>query len=210
MGRLGRSVRVALVAAMAFVPGPALAQTTTTSVTSTSTSTSVTSTSTSTSTLAPTTTSSTPAHPCTGQPCTDRPPQLLLSAASGQIQADQDGYCWLLPTQLASTCMATSRTEDYKAPLLVVTEGETVTLRFTAPAPGAPRQVSLTQRAERTPLAAANPTTFRVTLAPGVHDHLGVASTWLQGDASHGFRLDVRRAAAPADPSAGRRIALTG
>lgn len=82
--------------------------------------------------------------------------------------------------------MATSRTEDYKAPLLVVTEGETVTLRFTAPAPGAPRQVSLTQRAERTPLTAANPTTFRVTLAPGVHDHLGVASTWLQGDVPMG------------------------
>jgi hypothetical protein len=106
-------------------------------------------------------------------------------------------------------CTAVSRTSDYKAPLLVVTEGETVTVRFSAPAPGPPRQVSLTRAGERTALIAANPTIFRVALAPGVHD-LGVATTWLQGDVYYEFRLDVRRAATPADPSAGRRIALTG
>ncbi len=67
----------------------------------------------------------------------------------------------------------------------------------------------MTRAGEGTALTAANPTTFRVTLAPGVLD-LGVATTWLQGDVYYGFRLDVRRAATPADPSAGRRIALTG
>ena len=94
--------------------------------------------------------------------------------------------------------------------MLVVTEGATVTLRFTSSVSLTPRQVSLADDGVVTPLTPANPTSFRVTLVPGIHANLDVRTLWLQGDVGYTFSLDVRRAATPADPSGGRRIALTG
>jgi hypothetical protein len=197
MRRPGKSVRMVLVATVALVPGAALAQTTTSS------------TSTTTSTVATTTTSTTVVHPCTGQPCTQGPPQVEVSSPSGRIQADLDGSCWLSLSQNVSACLAVARMLGYQPPSLVVTEGDTVTIRFLEPVPGSPRRVSLIQSGQATPLTAANPTTFRVTNAPGIHN-FGLSAEWLQGEVRHGFGLDVRRAATPADPSKGRRIALTG
>ena len=201
MRRSGQFMRMGLVAAV-FLPGAAFAQTTSTSSTI--------STSTTTSTVATTTTSTTLVHPCTGQTCAPMPPQLVLSTPSAQVQADQGGFCWLQPTEPIAGCTAVSRTTDYRAPTLVVTEGETVTVRFTSAVPLAPRQVSLADNGAVTPLIAANPTSFRVTLPPGVHPNLDLRTLWLQGDVGYTFSLDVRRAATPADPSQGRRIALTG
>jgi hypothetical protein len=70
--------------------------------------------------------------------------------------------------------------------------------------------VSLGVEGVVTPLTAANPTTFRVSLAPGIHGNLAILARWPQGEAPYGFRLDVRRAATLAEPSVGRPIALTG
>ena len=199
MRRLGTTARVALVASLALAPGAALAQTTTMSSTTTSTSTTVTS-----------TTTTTMAHPCTGQPCTDRPPDVVLSTPTAQIDADTGGYCWQLPTQPLSVCRALSVVAGYQPPILAVTEGEVVTVRFTPPVPGTPQQVSLSDDGALTPLTAGNPTTFRVDLPAGIHEGLALQVRWLQGDIRHGFRLDVRRPATPAVPSDGRQIALTG
>ena len=202
MRRPGMSTRVALVATLAFVPGAAFAQTTTTSSTTSTTTTSV---------VASTTTSTTLVHPCTGQPCTELPPQVVLFTPSAQIQADRGGFCWRQPTLPTTVCAAVTRTLDYRAPTLVVTEGETVTVRFTPAVPGTPQKLSLTENnGAVTPITPASPTSFRVTQAPGLHANLGLETVWLQGEVGYTFSLDVRRAAAPADPSDGRRIALTG
>lgn len=83
-------------------------------------------------------------------------------------------------------------------------------MRFTPPVPGTPIDVSLGTDGVVTALTAASPTTFRVTLAPGIHNNLAILTRWLQGEAPYGFRLDVHRAATPADPSGGRPLALTG
>ena len=203
MRRPRRSLRVVLLVVMALVPGAASAQTT-------SSTTSTTPASPTTSSVAPTTTSTTLADPCTGQLCTEEPPQVVLVSASGQIQADRGGYCWRRPADPNRFCVALARPLGYQPPILVVTEGETVTVRFTPPVPGTPVDVSLGTDGVVTPLTAANPTTFRVTLAPGIHDNLAILARWPQGEAPYGFRLDVRRVATPAEPSGGRPIALTG
>jgi hypothetical protein len=135
---------------------------------------------------------------------------VVLVSASGQIQADRGSYCWRRPADPTRVCVALARLPGYQPPILVVTEGETVTVRFTPPVPGTPIDVSLGTDGVVTPLTAASPTTFRVTLAPGIHPNLAILTRWLQGEAPYGFRLDVRRAATPADPSGGRPIALTG
>lgn len=201
--RLGRSVRVALVVGLTCAPGVAWAQTTTSSSSTTS------STSTTTSTVAPTTTT-TAANPCAGQPCTDGPPHVTLSTPSAHIQADRGSHCWRHPVEPITGCVALAAVPGYKPPILVVTEGELVTVRFTAPVPGTPQQVSFADNGVLTPLAAANPTTFPVSLAPGTHENLGLVTHWLQGKVPYHFRLDVRRAATPGVPSDGRPIALTG
>jgi hypothetical protein len=201
MRRIGRSVRVAVVVGMALLPGAALAQTTTSSSSSTSSS--------STSTVAPTTTT-TQAHPCTGQPCTADPPGVVLSTPSVQIEADRGSYCWRRPTEPTGFCVALSRAPGYQPPLLVVTEGEVVTVRFTGPVPGTPQQVLLADNGALTPLAATSPTSFRVDLAPGINENLAIITRWLQGEVPHVFRLDVRRATTPPVPNDGRRITLTG
>lgn len=198
MRRPRRSLRVVLLAVMTLIPGAASAQTTTSTTTTT------------TSTITPTTTSTTLANPCTGQPCTEEPPQVVLVSASGQIQADRGGYCWRRPEDPNRFCVAIARPLGYQPPILVVAEGETVTVRFTPPVPGTPIEVSLGTDGVVTPLTAASPTTFRVTLAPGIHDNMAILTRWLQGEAPYGFRLDVRRLATPAEPSGGRPIALTG
>ncbi len=203
MRRLTRVMRVALVIGATFAPGVAWAQTTTTTTTTTSSS------STTTSTVAPTTTT-TLVNPCAGQPCTDEPPGVVLSTATAEIEAHQGSYCWRLQEGSQTRCLALALAPDYKPPVLVVTEGETVTVRFTPPVPGVPQQVSFANNGVLTPLTAANPTSFRVDLPAGVHENLALITRWLQGEVPYGFRLDVRRAATSAPPSDGRVIALTG
>ena len=204
MRRIGQLLRVAfVVAGVTLVPSIAWAQTTTSTTSSTSTSMSFGSQS----QPIPTTTV---AHPCTGQPCTTEPPALVLSTSTAQIEADQGSYCWHRPTDATGFCRAHAAVPGYKPPLLVATEGELVTLRFTAPVPGSPQQVSFVNSGVPTPLTAANPTSFQVDLAPGLHEGLAVSTRWLQGDVPYHFRLDVRRATTPAVASDGRQIALTG
>lgn len=204
MRRLGKSIRVALVVGASVLPGTALAQTTTSTSSSTSTSTSST-----TSTVASTTTT-TQVHPCTGQPCTVDPPRLTLSTSTAQIEADRGSYCWRRPGDPGAICLALTLAPDYKPPILIVTEGEVVTVRFTPPAPGTPQQVSLANNGALTPLPATNPTSFRVDLAPGVHEKLAITTRWLQGEVPYAFRLDVRRATTPPVANDGRLITLTG
>lgn len=201
MRRPGRSMRTVLATALVFVPGAAFAQTTSTSSTTSSSTTS---------TVATTSTSTTMVNPCIGQPCTAGPPEVVLSTATARIQADQSGFCWRQPTSDTTVCIATARPLNYQAPTLVVTQGELVTVRFTEPVPGAPRQISMAENGVATPITAANPTSFRVTLTPGLHPNLQLTTVWLQGNVEYTFSLDVRRAATPATPSGGRRIALTG
>jgi hypothetical protein len=210
MRRIGRSLRGALaVVGLTLVPGVAWAQTTTTTSSTSSTSTSAMSNSQSQS-GAPVPTTTTVAHPCTGQPCTTEPPALVLSSSTAQIEADQGSYCWHRPADPTGSCRALAVVPGYKPPLLVVTEGELITARFTAPVPGAPGQVSLADNGALTPLTAANPTSFRVDFAPGLHERLAVITRWVQGEVPYHFRLDVRRATTPAVASDGRQIALTG
>lgn len=135
---------------------------------------------------------------------------MVLVSASGQIQADRGGYCWRRPEDSNRFCVATARPLNYQPPILVVTEDETVSVRFTPPVPGTPVEVVLGTDGVVTPLTAASPTTFRVTLTTGIHDNVAILTRWLQGEASYGFRLEVRRLATPAEPSGGRPITLTG
>jgi hypothetical protein len=200
MRRLGCSVRVALVAVMTFVPDVAFAQTTTSS----------TSTSTSTTTSTPASTTTTLANPCTGQSCTDEPPGVVLSTPTAQIEADKGSYCWRRPADPTGFCVALAVAPGYKPPILVVTEGELVTVRFTAPVPGNPQQVSFASSGALTPLTATNPTSFRVDLAPGIYESVSLLTRWLQGEVPYAFGLDIRRAATPAVVSDPRPIALTG
>ena len=58
-------------------------------------------------------------------------------------------------------------------------------------------------------LPASNPTSFRVDLAPGIHDE-GLNTRWLQGEVPFAFRLDVRSSAPPATPVARDGLTLTG
>ena len=201
MRRLGCSVCIAVAAVVTFVPGVAFAQTTTSSSSSTSTSTT---------TSTPASTTTTMAHPCTGQPCTEEPPGVVLSTPTAQIEADRGSYCWRRPAEPTSFCVALAVAPGYKPPILVVTEGDLVTVRFTAPTPGTPQSVSLANNGAVTPLAATNPTSFRVDLAPGIYESVSVVTRWLQGEVPHHFRLDVRRAGTPPIASDPRPIALTG
>ncbi|MGI8809710.1 MAG: hypothetical protein ACR2KK_18090 [Acidimicrobiales bacterium] len=208
-----RRIAVAvLVGVGLFAGGGAGAQTTTTSTTTSSstTSTSTTSTSTTSSTVAPTTTSSTLANPCTGQVCTAEPPGVVLSTASTQIAADRGSYCWREPVGQLTGCVALAVAPGYKPPILVVTQGETVTVRFTMSVAMIPLGVSLARDGQLTPLAAANPTSFRVDLAPGIHEQLAINARWLQGEVPYHFRLDVRAAAQPATPVVTGGLTLTG
>jgi len=55
---------------------------------------------------------------------------------------------------------------------------------------GIPQQVSLASNGVLTALTPANPTSFRVDLAPGVHENLSLRTRWLQGEVPDLFRLD--------------------
>lgn len=204
-----RRVGVAVLVALGlFAGGGAGAQTTTTSTSSTSSSTS--STSVVPTTAAPTTTSTTLVHPCTGRVCAAEPPTVVLSTSSTQIAADRGSFCWLETARPLTTCLALAVTPGYQPPLLVVTQGETVTVRFTSQPPLTPLEVALVRSGERVALAAANPTSFRVDLPPGIHEQMGLTTRWLQGEVPYHFRLDVRRAAQPATPTRTGGLALTG
>lgn len=172
------------------------AQTTTTSSTS-STSTSTTS------TTVGATTSTTQANPCTGQPCTERPPQAFLAGVNGEVRLDPGGFCWTSPTPAQGNLCATADLPDPPV-TLVVRRGETLTLRFDAR--GAPTRVTLRENDVPAPLAAGNPVRFAADYPVGFHT-LDVSTLWLQGDMNYRVRLDVRAAATP---RTGTRIALTG
>ena len=108
---------------------------------------------------------------------------------------------------LCATAAGTPDSTARQTRMLVVTEGETVTVRFTPPVPGTPQQVSLVNYGANgalTPVAAANPTSFRIDLEAGVYERLALVTRWLQGEVQYGFGLDVRRPASPAAPSDGR------
>jgi hypothetical protein len=162
------------------------AQTTTSSTTSPSTSTST------------STTSPTIANPCTGRVCTAEPPAAFLAGSRGEVALDRGSYCWQTFTPGGFGLCADRAASEPNA-RLVVTSGETVTLRFSAMTP---TEVVLVRANTSTPLTAGNPVRFVMSLPVGVHT-VGFFTRWVQGDASYGVRLDVRAA------STGR-IALTG
>ena len=199
-------VAVALLVGLGlFGGGGAGAQTTTSSTSSSTTSSSTTS-----STSVATTTSTTLVHPCTGQPCTAEPPHAVLSTSSAQITADRGSYCWREATGDSTRCVVLGAPPaGYKPPLLVVTQGEVVTVRFTAPVPLRPVAVALARQATLVPLPGTNPTSFRVDREPGIHDN-GLITLWLQGQVPYFFQLDVRAAAPPATPVGRRQLTLTG
>ena len=200
LGRLGMAVQAAVLLGIAAVPGAAFGQTTT----STTSSTSVTTT-----TVGATTTTTLP-NPCADRPCTTEPPGAVLSTSSTQLVPDRGSYCWRQPAGDTTMCLALAAVPGYKPPLLVVTEGELVTVRFTAPVPLAPEDVALVKAGERlVALPAANPTEFRVDLPPGLHESVWLSTRWLQGELQYSFRLEVRARPEPTPP-AGRTLALTG
>ena len=203
-------IAVALVLALGlFAGGGAGAQTTTSSSSTTSSST-TSSTAVVPTTSPPTTTSTTLAHPCTGQPCTAEPPGAVLSTTSRELVADRGSYCWREPAGEMTKCLALALAPGYQPPILVVTRGELVTVRFTAPVAMTPLGVVLRRGAERMTLPVSNPTSFRVDLAPGIYDQVGLDTRWLQGEVPYAFRLDVRSSAPPATPVVRDRLTLTG
>jgi hypothetical protein len=135
-------------------------------------------------------------------------PRAVLSTPSTEVEADRGSYCWLQPEGSTTLCVAVARSLDYQAPLLAVTQGEVVTVRFVAPVALVPDEVALVVGGARGAVVAANPTQFRVDLAPGVHENVSLSTRWLQGEVSYHFRLDVRPAATAPQP--GRILALTG
>ena len=204
-----RRIAVAVVLALGlFAGGGAGAQTTTSSSSTTSSST-TTSTAVVPTTSLPTT-STTVVHPCTGQPCTAEPPGAVLSTQSRELVPDRGSFCWREPAGESTLCLALAVAPGYQPPILVVTQGELVTVRFTAPVAMTPLEVTLRRGAERVALQASNPTTFRVDLAPGIYDQVGLNTRWLQGEVPFAFRLDVRGSAPPAIPVVRDGLTLTG
>lgn len=164
-------------------------------------------TTTTTSTTVAATTSTTEPNPCTGQPCTERPPHAFLAGASGEVRLPPGGYCWRGPVpnaqgQLVGVCTASSSIDPPVT--LVVRRGETLTMRFEAP--GGPTQVQFSRNGAVTTLGAGNPVRFRADFPSGFQT-LEIATRWLQGDVFYPVRLDVRAAATP---RTGTNIALTG
>lgn len=197
-----RRTAVALLAVVGLFGGGVAGAQTTTSSTSSST--------TSSTSVAPTTTSTTLVHPCTGQPCTAEPPGAVLSTSSNQITADRGSYCWRDATGPSTMCVVLSAPPPgYESPLLVVTQGEVVTVRFTAPVPLRPVAVALARQGSLIPMPGTSPSSFRVDLAPGIQN-LGLITLWLQGEVPYPFRLDVRAAAPQATPVGRGRLTLTG
>ena len=210
-----RRIAVALVVGLGlFADGNAGAQTTTSSSSTTSSSTS--STAVVPTTSLPTTTSTTLVHPCTGQACTAEPPGAVLSTQSRELVPDRGSYCWREPAGESTVCLALAMAPGYQPPLLVVTQGELVTVRFTAPVAMTPLEVVLHvpptvgRGSDRITLPASNPTTFRVDLPPGIYDEMRLATRWLQGQVPYAFRLDVRGSAPPATPVVRDGLTLTG
>jgi len=207
-----RRMAVALLVSLGLMAGGgAGAQTTTTSSSTSSTTSSSTTSSTAVvpTTSAPTT-STTVVNPCTGQPCTTEPPGAVLSTPSTEIAADRGSFCWRDPVTDSTGCVALTPAPGYKPPILVVTQGEVVTVRFTAPVAMSPQEVALVRGGDPVALPAANPTSFRVDLSPGVYEQVGLATRWLQGEVPYAFRLDVRASAQPATPVQRGGLTLTG
>ena len=202
-----RRMAVALLVSLGLFAGAgAGAQTTTTSSSTTST----TSSSTTSSTAVVPTTSTTVGNPCTGQPCTAEPPGAVLSTPSTEIAADRGSYCWLDPVTGLTSCLALALPLGYKPPVLVVTQGEVVTVSFTAPLAMTPTEVALVRGGDRVVLPAANPTSFLADLSPGMYEQVGLSTRWLQGEVPYVFRLDVRAPAQPATPVQRGGLTLTG
>ena len=204
MGRFGTAVQAAVVAGLAIVPGAAFGQTTTTTTSTTLGST----TTTVPATTPPAPTSTTVPNPCAGRRCAPEPPGAVLSTSSTELVPDRGSFCWLQPGGTTTVCLANAVAPGYRPPVMVVTHGQVVTVRFTASVSLVPDEVALVVGGARTALPASNPTQFRVDLAPGVHQSVSLATRWLQGEVSFFFGLDVRPAAAT--PSTGRTLALTG
>lgn len=189
-----RLLAAAVLALMAAVPGTAGGQTTTSSTTSTST--------TATTLAQTTTTTSTLPNPCVGQSCTERPPEALFVAASGQVKADEGGFCWRSPAVPGGVCAAVSRTEGYQPPTLVVRQGEMVPIRFVSTPLLTPTAVALVRQGQTITLPASNPTSFRAVFPPGTRVVFDLDAQWFQGKSGYSIAFDVR--------AAGRSLSLTG
>lgn len=174
---------------------PAFVATTPTSVLPTSSS----------STVPITTTTTSPRTPATAPPSI---PDAILSGTSGQVSGELGSFAW---PQADGTMVA--RVVDYvaagpdPAQILTATQGETLTLRFTAELPVATLRAAVWPGGPGDALAvpADNPARFAMTLPPGTHV-LTVEVTF-QGvrDARASYAFKVRVVAPE-----GRPLALTG
>lgn len=198
MRRLLMAMVVLAVLATAGVSG---AQTTTSS------------TSTSTSTTAPGTTTTTVVVPPI--------PRGTLSGASGQVAGDLSSNCWPQPAGI-TVCGIVDYTEPGpNPPILAVSPGESLILRFDPPLAVATLTATSSNVAPRNQpgatlhLAASNPSSFRATTTPGTY-LIGVTVTFSSvpaGRVSYYFQIRVSAPATtvrPAQPVPAGRLSLTG
>ena len=139
-------------------------------------------------------------------------PTATLSGASGQVAGELGSFAW---PQSDGTTVA--RIVDYvldgpnPAQTLLVTQGETLTLRFDPALPVATVTAGVWPGGPNNPAIAippSNPSRFAVTLPPGTHV-VSVQATFQgvrDGRASYNFKLRVV-ASTPVEP---RPLALTG
>lgn len=140
--------------------------------------------------------------PCLFYACTERAPDAFVSGSSGEVQAAPGSSCWRRPGPNGvldiGLCVDTVLPEPATA--LTVQQGETLRLRFGIRADPRSLTIRTVTRAGGTgPTIAAvvtNPTEFRADFPAGTV-LVGISSQWLQGDAFHVVKLDVRGPATP-------------
>ena len=171
------------------------------------------STTTSSTTVAPSTTTTTGSPPTIPMVPADVP-TAVLSGSSGSVTGELGSFAWPQPDGTTI-----GRIVDYvvegpnPAQVLTVTQGETLTLQFQPALPVATLTVGVWPGGPDNPtiaVAAANPSRFVTTLAPGTHViSADVTFQGVPGRASYHFKLRVL-GSRPAEPTQPGRIALTG
>ena len=124
-----------------------------------------------------------------------RPPGALLSGPSDSIRATMGSYCWKADATAPALCADTFGFPS-TASILNVRRGDTVSVRFEAPDNPLGARVFVVDAAPTDAgsvreMPASNPTAFTADLAPGLY-RMGLSTSWVQGDASYSFRLNVR------------------
>jgi hypothetical protein len=131
------------------------------------------------------------------------PPDAFLAGTRGEVALDKGGSCWRRPNpDVPGGSIGICVTTEPRVPdaLLVVTSGETLSMRFSAMTP---TEVFLQREDVSTALTPGNPVRFVVNLPVGVHT-VNFFTRFLPGDITYRARLDVRA------PTSGGNLTLTG